>query len=98
MKTEEDIWKKLEDVLGGGSAFRVILHLALNPNQAFTKYALVKLTGLRTPAVDNQLKTLVRLNMVKEYPYTPKTYKINLDDELARNIIEFLQKIKLIRG
>jgi len=95
---EEKIWKDLEAGFGGGSGFRILLHLALNSNEAFTKYALVKATGLRTPSVDAQLKTLVKLNWVKEYPFTPKTYRINMENEVAKSIIEFFQRIKLMRS
>jgi len=38
---DRSVWKQLELGFGGGSKFRVLLHLALNPKEAFTKYALV---------------------------------------------------------
>ncbi|MEM1586716.1 MAG: hypothetical protein QXX99_00455 [Candidatus Bathyarchaeia archaeon] len=43
------ILEELELGFGGGKKFRVLVHLALNPDKAFTKYALAKATGLRTP-------------------------------------------------
>ena len=94
---ERTIWKELELGLGSGSKFRVILHLALNPEEAFTKYALVKVTGLRTPSVESQLKTLIELGWVKEYPFTPKTYQINLENKLVTQIHQFLQKLKYFK-
>lgn len=88
------IWEELELGFGGGRQFRVLLHLALNPAQVFTKYALVKATGLRTPSVDSQLKALLQLNWVKQYTFTPTTYQINLETEVVKHLLEFLEKAK----
>jgi hypothetical protein len=97
MKTkDQSIWEELELGFGGGSKFRVLLHLILNPKKAFTKYALVKATGLRTTSVNSQLKTLLELNWVKEYSFTPRTYQINLENEVVNHVLEFFQKIKHI--
>jgi len=98
MKTrEQNIWRELELGFGGGSKFRVLLHLILNPKETFTKYALVKATGLRTPSVESHLKTLLELNWIKEYSFTPKTYQINLENEVVKYILEFFQKAKYIK-
>ena len=95
MKTRDrTIWEELELGFGGGGQFRVLLHLALNPKQVFTKYALVKATGLRTPSVNSQLKALVELNWVNEYPFTPKTYQINPESEVVKHLLEFFESVK----
>ena len=47
--------------MGCGAQFRVLLHLVLKPEEAYTKYGLVKATGLRTPAVTQQLERLIDL-------------------------------------
>ncbi|MEM3173899.1 MAG: hypothetical protein QXU02_03330, partial [Candidatus Bathyarchaeia archaeon] len=78
-KRIENIWEELELGLGGGKKLRVLIHLALNPDRAFTKYALAKYTGLRTPSVDRRLKILVDLGWVKENRFKPKTYQINTE-------------------
>jgi hypothetical protein len=91
---ERSIWEELESGFGAGSKFRVLLHLALNPKEACTKYALVKATGLRTPSVESQLKALLELNWVKEYSFTPKTYQINIENEAVKQLLEFFQKIR----
>lgn len=98
MKTKErNIWQELELGFGGGSKFRVLLHLALNPKETFTKYALVKATGLRTPSVESQLRTLRQLDWAKEYPFTPKTYQINPENETTRHIINLFQRLRYAR-
>ncbi|MCW4019815.1 MAG: hypothetical protein NWF14_01090 [Candidatus Bathyarchaeota archaeon] len=94
---ERTIWQELE--LGfGGSRFRILLQLALNPKEPFTKYALVKATGLRSPTVDSQLKVLLELNWIKEYPFTPKTYQINPQNEVVKHILGLLQKIRHVKS
>ena len=94
MNKKRSLWGDLEEGFGGGSRFRVLLHLALHPEEAYTKYALVKATGVRTPAVGEHLKTLVEMGWVKEYPFTPKTYQINMDHEIVKYFLEFVEKIR----
>ncbi|MBS7633894.1 MarR family transcriptional regulator [Candidatus Bathyarchaeota archaeon] len=90
---ERTVWDELELGLGCGKGFRVLLYLILNPNKTFTKYYLAKLTGLRTPSVDRRLKTLVDLGWVKENRFKPKTYEINLENEIVRELMGFLNKM-----
>jgi hypothetical protein len=94
---QRTIWDELEQGFGGGSKFRVLLQLLLNPTEAFTKYALVKTTGLRTPSVDSQLKVLIKLGWVKEYAFTPKTYQINLENEVVSQISGAFQNVRHIK-
>ena len=94
INNKRNIWEDLEDGFGGGSRFRILLHLALHPEKAYTKYALVKATGLRTPSVGEQLRILVNMGWVKEYPFTPRTYQINADHEIVKCFLEFLEKIR----
>ena len=99
MKLKElSIWEELELGLGSGSKFRVLLNLILNPKEAFTKYALVKATGLRTPSVESQLETLLELEWIKEYSFTPKTYQINLENEFVMHLTDFFQKVKYAKS
>ncbi|MCX8171016.1 MAG: MarR family transcriptional regulator [Candidatus Bathyarchaeota archaeon] len=92
------IWEELELGLGGGKKLRVLIHLALNPDKAFTKYALAKYTGLRTPSVDRRLKTLVELGWVKENRFKPKTYQINVENETVKTLLDFLAAVRKIKG
>ncbi|MEM2111548.1 MAG: hypothetical protein QXX08_06690 [Candidatus Bathyarchaeia archaeon] len=91
---ERDIWEELELGFGGGSKFRVLTQLILNPRNAFTKYALAKATGLRTSTVDSHIKTLLELKWVVEHRFTPKTYQINLENNVVKHIQDFFQRIK----
>jgi hypothetical protein len=54
-KRSRIVWDELETGLGSGAQFRVLLHLVLKPEEAYTKYGLVKATGLRTPAVTQSI-------------------------------------------
>jgi hypothetical protein len=95
---QRTIWDELEQGFGGGSKFRILLELLLNQDEAFTKYALVKATGLRTPSVESQLKVLLNIGWIREYAFTPKTYQINLENEVVSQISEIFQKIRHIKG
>jgi len=72
--------------------------LVLNQEEAFTKYALVKATGLRTPSVDSHLKALVELGWVKEHPFAPRTYQINLENKVVKQISELFQRLRYVEG
>jgi len=55
------LWKELELGLGGGAKFRILLCMLLNPKEKFTKYSIVKATGLRTPNINEQLNSLIEI-------------------------------------
>jgi len=94
-RERRDVWKDLQTGLGCGNKFRIIKHMLLNPEEAFTKYSLTKATGLKTRNVEDQLKVLVELGWVKKHPYTPTTYQVNLEDELVKHLIELFQKVEV---
>lgn len=99
MKTKEKvIWNELELGFGGCSKFRVFLQFIINPKETFTRYALVKATGLRTPSVSKQLNILIDLGWIKEYHFTPKTYQINLKNKVVNNLLEFVNNIRYIKN
>jgi len=91
------VWKELELGFGTGSKFRVATQLILNSKQAFTKYALAKATGLRTPSVDSQLKTLLKLGWIKEHPFTPTTYQANPENRVVKHIQDFFLELKCVK-
>ncbi|MEM2939349.1 MAG: hypothetical protein QXU95_03640 [Candidatus Bathyarchaeia archaeon] len=93
-KGKRDIWQELELGLGGGRKFRILVCLALNPNKAFTKYALTKATGLRTLSIEKWLKTLMELGWVKENEFKPKIYQINPENEVVIALLDFFQRLR----
>jgi hypothetical protein len=44
--------------------------------------------------VDRRLKTLIDLGWIKENEFKPKTYQINLENEIVRDLMDFLYKIR----
>jgi hypothetical protein len=92
------IWSELEAGLGSGPKFRVLLHLALHPEDAFTKYALVKETGLRTPSVTEQLEMLVDLGWARKFESSPVTHQICLNNEVARLIHDLFCSLKGVKA
>ena len=90
------IWEELE--LGFGcSKLRVIMHLLRNPKEAYTRYAIVKATGLRTSTVESQLERLVEIGWVVKHKFTPATYQANMENEAVREVYSFIQKVKRLR-
>jgi len=88
--------RKLEDIevgLGSVGRLRILRKLIRNPDGYFTKYALEQATGIKPVAVRSDLKVLVDLDWVKEFPHEPKTYRINMENEVVKHIAEFFRKI-----
>jgi len=71
-------WEEVEQGLGSVGKLRILRVMLEKSNETFTKYGLEKATKLKPVDVRTNLRTLVRLGWVKEYPYQPVTYKINL--------------------
>jgi hypothetical protein len=93
-KQHGTVWDELEAGLGCGAQFRVLLHLLLNPAESFTKYGLVKASGLRTPSVTQQLNRLVSLGWVKKRESSPATYQARLENETVKLIHELFLGLK----
>jgi len=89
-----NIWEEMEQGLGSVGKLRMLRVMLQKPNEAFTKYGLEKATKLKPVDVRTNLKTLVKLGWVKEYPYQPRTYKINLENEVVKHISQFFHEIK----
>ena len=95
-KKARSLREELELGFGGGSKLRMFLHLALNPKEAYTKYAIVKATGLRTPSVDDQLKVLLELGWINENSFRPRTFRINAENQIVKLLLEFLKKARYL--
>jgi len=68
----------------------------LNPQESFTVYNLVKATGLRIPAVTEELRLLLGLGWIVEDTqrrFTSPSYRINLGNEVVRCISDFLWQL-----
>ncbi len=101
MLTHDNIWKELELGLGTGAKLRILLSMILNPKRKFTKYLLVKSTGLRTPEVDKQLKLLMELGWIKEdlaTPFSDTSYIVDFDNELVKQLIELVSNLRYNKG
>lgn len=91
-----EAWEDLEQGLGSTGKLKILWVMLEKPNEAFTKYVLEKKTKLKPVDVRANLKTLISLGWVKEYPYQPRTYKINMKSEIVKHISEFFRKIRYL--
>lgn len=87
-------WKEIERGLGSVGRLRMLKRMIEKPNGYFTKYALERETGLKPTDVRSNLEVLIELNWVKEYNYDPKTYRINMENEVVRLIADLFRKIR----
>ncbi|MFQ6094829.1 MAG: hypothetical protein ACE5NN_01680 [Candidatus Bathyarchaeia archaeon] len=87
-------WKDIEKGLGSVGRIRILREMIENPDEFLTKYALERRTGLKPVDVRNNLKILVELGWVKEYPYDPRTYTVNMENEAVKLLAEFFSKVK----
>lgn len=86
----------MEQGLGSVGKLKMLRVMIRKPNEAFTKYGLEKATRLKPVDVRTNLRTLLKLGWVKEYPYQPRTYKINLENEMVNKISQFFQEIEFM--
>jgi Fic family protein len=93
---QRDVWEEIEQRLGSVGRLKILRVMLEKPNDAFTKYALEKATKLKPVDARTNIGVLVEIGWVKEYPYQPTTYKINLDNELVKHISRFFQEIRYL--
>ncbi|MGD8566243.1 MAG: hypothetical protein PVF96_07850 [Candidatus Bathyarchaeota archaeon] len=92
-----DLWIEFEEGLGSKGKLRMMRVMIEKPSLTFTKYSLEKETKLKPVDVRTNLKILVELGWVKEYPYQPKTYKINMEKEIVKYFANFIEMVKRIQ-
>ncbi|MEM3027316.1 MAG: hypothetical protein QW220_01130 [Candidatus Bathyarchaeia archaeon] len=84
--------EELEAALSPGR-LKIMRVLLKSPHHAFTRYELGKKTPLRPIDIREDLALLVRMGWVKELPYEPRKYTINLENEKVRHLADFLRKV-----
>ena len=89
-------WETIEKGLGSIGKLKILRVMLEKPEKTFTKYGLEKTTGLKPVNVRTDLQTLVKLKWVEEYPYKPRTYKINLKNRVIEHLSEFFRKVKYL--
>jgi len=88
--------EELEVGLGSVGKLRIMRVLARRKEEAYTKYALERATGLKPVDIRSDLKSLTLMKWVKEYPYRPKKYKINMDNPTVAYLIDFFIKARYV--
>jgi len=83
--------REIEEGLATIGRIKVLAELAKKPSESYTKYAILKGTGLKRKDVSENLKHLVRINWVKEHRMVHPRYQINLDDQTVRLLYRFLK-------
>jgi len=96
LKAEQKVKEEIESGLGSEGKIRILGALAKNPDTPLTRYSLEKLTKLKPTDVKTNLEVLVRMKWVTEHPYQPRKYRINLENETARHLIEFFHRARYI--
>lgn len=89
-----DLWGDVEAGLGSPGRIRILRVMLRRPGECFTKYALERLTGLKPVDVRRDLRVLVGLGWVRENPYNPRTYEINMDNKIVRAISDFFRSLR----
>ena len=93
-RSARTIQEEMEIGLGSVGKLKIMRELIKNRDRLLTKYALGKTTHLKPIDVKNNLKVLVKINWVKEYPYQPKKFGANLENEVVKGLYEFFHKVK----
>jgi DNA-binding transcriptional ArsR family regulator len=88
--------EEIETGLGNKNRLKILRLLAKDENALFTKYAIQKLTRLNPRDVRSNVKLLVEINWVKELPYEPLKYGINLEHPSVRHLLDFFHKTRYI--
>lgn len=85
---------EVEAGLGSVGRLRILKKMIEKPKEYFTKYALEQATGVKPVSVRSDLMVLVELDWVREYSNDPKTYKINMENDVVKVIADFFRKIR----
>ena len=93
LKRKRDVWAEVERGLGSSGRIKILRYMIEHPTEQFTRYILRRPTGLSTEELTRHLRVLVELGWIKEFPHEPKTYRINMQNEIVVAIAEFFRKL-----
>lgn len=92
-RAPRDFSATFEDGLGSKGRLRILRTLGAKPSGFFTKYALEKVTGIRSRYLKVDLEVLVSLGWVVALPTTPVKYQLNARSVEAGQIMDFFRKV-----
>lgn len=84
--------QKIETGLGTIGRIKIMAELAKKPNGSFTKYALLKGTGLKRSDLKENLRQLITIDWIKEYKSIYPAYQINLVNPTVQLLSDFFKK------
>lgn len=90
-----EFWGEVESGLGSAGRIRILRILTEHPYRQYTKYALKRRTGLNSRELQRQIRMLVEIGWVNEYPHEPKTYRANLKKTPVKLVAEFFRRLKM---
>ncbi len=93
---QDAIRREITEALGSVGRFRIIAELAKDPNESFTKYTILKGTGLKRVDVKSNLERLVSIGWVKEYKSIYPKYQINPENKRVQLFVDFLRKSEFL--
>jgi hypothetical protein len=92
----KQVEEELTEALGSEGKIRILRRLAENPTAIFTKYALVKATGLRDQDARRILEKLCQIDWVKLITNGVVKYQINTENQMVKQLIDFLKAVEAI--
>ncbi|MEM2849209.1 MAG: hypothetical protein QXI36_02920 [Candidatus Bathyarchaeia archaeon] len=90
------ITEEVERALGNPVKLRILRALAMSSSQALTKYELERKTYAKPTSLRRNLNELIALGWVEELPYTPRRYRLNLNNDTLRSLLKFFKDVHYI--
>lgn len=90
---DASIGARLEKGLGSRGRLRLLGILARHPSEFYTRYALEKLSGVRSTWLRADLAVLMELGWIREFATQPRKYQLNQQSPNVVHIVEFFRKV-----
>ena len=93
----KSVRQEIEKGLGTIGRIRILAELVTKPNSSFTKYALIKGTGLKRSDLKSNLAVLVSIKWVKEYKAAVYLrYQIDVGNPIVQLLYDFFKRSEYI--
>lgn len=93
---KKQVETQLIEALGTEGKIRILRRLSENPTGLFTAYVLAKVTGLRRQDTHKILEKLCQMGLVKSVAYGVTKYQINVENDLAKRLIDFFKSVEAV--
>ena len=92
-EAHRDIAEAVETGLGSVAKLRMLRLMLENPERTFSFYEFEQKLAVKPVLIRKHMADLKKLGWVEELPYSPRKFRVNLNNEISKQLLLFFGSI-----